>query len=118
MEVPNIVKGTLAFVATADGGREGPILSGYRGALSFGERDDDGLEIQYDAIALLDDVDSVAPGDSCAVTIHLVSPELFPPGRLAMGQTFKVKEGHRVVGRVSIHALDRDERPFRERRLH
>jgi hypothetical protein len=105
-------------VATADGGREGPILSGYRGGLFFGERDDDGREIQYDAITVLDDADSVAPGDSCAATIHLVSPELFPAGRLAKGETFEVKEGHRVVGRVSIHALDRDERPLRERRLH
>jgi translation elongation factor EF-Tu-like GTPase len=118
VEIPNIVKGTLELLATSDGGRKGPILSGYRGALFFGKRDDDGLEIQYDAITRLGDVDGVAPGDSCAVTIHLVSPELFPPGRLAKGQTFEVKEGHRIVGRVSIHALDRDERPFRERRLH
>jgi hypothetical protein len=48
-------------VATADGGREGPILSGYRGGLFFGGRDDDGREIQYDAITVLDDADSVAP---------------------------------------------------------
>jgi translation elongation factor EF-Tu-like GTPase len=117
MEPPNVVKGTLSLLATADGGRAGPLRSGYRGGLFFDERDDDGLEIHYDAITVLDDVESVAPGDACAVTIHLVSPELFPRDRIAAGETFEVKEGHRVVGRVAIHEMARDHRSFRARGL-
>ena len=115
MEVGNVVKGVLSLVPTAEGGRQGPIFSGYRGALSFGEHRDDGLEVHYDAVTVLDTTDELAPGESGEVTIHLVSADLFPHERLTPGGMFDVKEGHRVVGRVTITRVESDPRPLRDR---
>ena len=91
------IEAELEFVATQDGGREGPVFSGYRPHHDFG------LEAgQLDAAHEYIGASSVSPGDKVIAKLRFISPHLLK-GRLYEGFEFTANEGTRVVavGRVT-----------------
>jgi translation elongation factor EF-Tu-like GTPase len=82
----------VAFLPTAQGGRESPARSGYRASHDFG------LEgALNDAAHEYVGCESVAPGQSASAKLWLLAPH-YQQGRLYSGFNFTVQEGARVVG--------------------
>jgi len=79
------------FLKTEEGGRKSPILSGYRPALYFGDKQTDGAIIVTDGIQVL-------PGEERELTIRLLHPE-YVNDALSPKSSFEVKEGLKVIGR-------------------
>jgi hypothetical protein len=89
------VSARLTLLGTDQGGREGPLLPGYRGQVRFG-----GDDLDYGVLVELSDTETLAPGQSCDVgLLFWASPAV---GRLVAGREFELREGTRVAGRGSI----------------
>ncbi|MDP9310455.1 MAG: elongation factor Tu [Chloroflexota bacterium] len=80
----------VTFLATAEGGRATPALTGYRPQLWY---DDVGWSAMHEYI----DVPSVAPGQTARAFLTFMSPERHI-GKLSAGQPFLLREGSRVIG--------------------
>jgi len=89
----------LSLLTTAEGGRETPLVSGYRSIVRLGAEESEpawGIEITFDAPAAL------APGESADV--HLWSwawdeSDAAPP----VGTRLFLYEGARLVGTGTVH---------------
>lgn len=83
------------LLPTSEGGRAGPLLSGYRSLLRFEGSDVDiGFELELDRA---NGLGGVAPGSSGPGRISFLALEKLPS--LIAGQRFEIREGARVVGR-------------------
>lgn len=76
------------------GGRSGPLESGYRSLLRF-----EGVEENFGA-ELSPDSGNLWPGTSGRAHISVWAGDLLPP--MHPGATFEVREGGRVVGQGTI----------------
>jgi translation elongation factor EF-Tu-like GTPase len=88
------VRAAISLVSTAQGGRAGPIASGYRPSLRFGDRYADA------AIELLHQ-STLFPGEECEAQLVLVHPEHVSEF-LKVDQMFDLTEGRRKVGTGTI----------------
>jgi translation elongation factor EF-Tu-like GTPase len=86
------------LLATNEGGRSGPLLTGYRSLLRFeGTEVDFGFELELDPEAK---ANGLAPGDSGNARLSFWAVEELPT--LSAGQTFEIREGTRIVGYGSV----------------
>jgi translation elongation factor EF-Tu-like GTPase len=87
----------VAYVRTEDGGRQGPVFSGYRGQFHYdGERN-----VAWDAMQTFPGRDQVLPGESVDCDIWFLSPQLHAH-RLSLGGRFQIQEGGRIVAQGVI----------------
>lgn len=89
----------LHVLATDEGGRRSPILSGYRSAWAI-TSEEDAEHVVHDAPLLIEDAEEIAPGDDGTVRLHPLFWEYWP--ELPPGATLLMKEGHRTVGTATI----------------
>ncbi len=88
------VTALVQLFPTRDGGRSGPLLSGYRSLLRFEGSDADfGFELELDSAV---GPDGVAPGGSGTGRLSFWATEELP--LLVEGQKFELREGVRIVG--------------------
>jgi translation elongation factor EF-Tu-like GTPase len=93
----------VRLLATDEGGRQGPIFDGYRSSWNIGNRTDSGEWTVSDAPMLLEDSESLAPGESATARIHPLAPEFWT--HVSAGLEIAMHEGARVVGRAEILAV-------------
>ena len=84
----------LFVVPESDGGRRSPFFSGYRPQFLFND-------VHNGCVITIVDREQMAGGDSGAVALTFFRPEL-QFGRLAVGDSFCIAEGARVVCRGTI----------------
>ena len=96
------IESEISFLPTAEGGRQGFVLSGYRGQFYYRGEDHDAIEEYIGR-------DRVQPGETVTTLLHFLHPELFVD-RIRVGDEFKIREGLRTVanGRVTriLNLLD------------
>lgn len=85
----------LRVTPTEEGGRRGPVFSGYRpdwdvGNLHDGEPTINGAKVSFEQPSLLE------PGAEGTVCLHPLAPELWK--HVVPGQCITMREGVRVVG--------------------
>jgi elongation factor Tu len=103
---PADLEARIAYLRTDEGGRRGPVASGYRPNHDFGLPGEwSGAMHEYP------DDSWVQPGQSARALLWLFAPERHL-GRLHPGFRFTVREGSRIVGhgeivRVMHAALER-----------
>jgi len=84
----------IHLLPTEDGGRSGPILTGYRSLLRFeGTAVDFGFELELDPECA---GGGLAPGDTGSAHLSLWAVKELPT--LAPDLEFELREGNRVVG--------------------
>jgi hypothetical protein len=82
------------LLATAAGGRTGPLLSGYRSLARFAGTDTDfGFELELDSPYA---ADGVAPGAVGNGRLSFWAVDQLP--ELVVGHSFELREGNHVVG--------------------
>lgn len=89
------VEAEITLLATEQGGRQSPALSGYRPAHKV--RDDyltTGIHAYFDC-------DQIRPGQTVLGSITFITPEAYPHC-LWVGREIDIQEGSRVVGRARI----------------
>ena len=92
------VTARVHLLPTSEGGRSGPLLSGYRSLLRFEGSDlDFGFELELDPTV---GPGGLAPGSSGTGRVSFWAIEEMPS--LFAGQRFELREGARVVGRGTI----------------
>ena len=66
MAESTVLRVRIELVRTEDGGRQGPVFDGYRGALSFGETHAEGIPVIHDVVVVFERVDKLAPGEAAS----------------------------------------------------
>jgi len=96
---PHDIEARVYALTTAEGGRRSPLLSRYRPNHNFGKNGhlNDGTHEYPDG-------GRIELGGSGPVLIWLLCPDE-NHGLLAVGDTFTMQEGNRIVGRGTITAL-------------
>jgi translation elongation factor EF-Tu-like GTPase len=90
----------LHLIATADGGKERSILSGYRP--NYAIRNDYLTSTNHELI----DASELAPGTEGRANVWFITPEVYPHS-LWPGREITVSEGSRVVGTaIVIHVFN------------
>lgn len=89
------IEAEVTALATEDGGRKSPMLSGYRPNHDFG------LEGMLNDATHQYEKGQLAPGETGKALLTLHVPE-YQRGRLHEGMEFTVQEGSRIVGRGKI----------------
>jgi hypothetical protein len=92
------VRAALTLVATSDGGRRGPIASGYRSCWDVSSTD--GRLLLTDAPLLIEGRDWLQPGESATVRLHPLFRENWTG--IGPGKTLGMFEGPRRVGVAAI----------------
>lgn len=88
----------IHLLATNEGGRSGPLLSGYRSLLRFeGVGVDFGFELELDPEV---ETRRLAPGDTCNARLSIWAVEELPI--VSVGGRFEILEGNRVVGHGNV----------------
>jgi translation elongation factor EF-Tu-like GTPase len=88
------VEAEVTFLRTEEGGRQGYVLSGYRPQFFYDGED-------HVAVQEFPDKEKVYPGDTVAVLLHFLHPELLF-NRIRVGDSFKILEGVVVVAHGKI----------------
>jgi translation elongation factor EF-Tu-like GTPase len=88
------IRATLQLLRSEEGGRSGPIQSGYRSLVRF-----EGAEVEFGFELELDEP-PLAPGAEGGGLLSLWAVDELPI--LVSGSRFEVREGTRVVGRGTI----------------
>ena len=92
------ITASVHLLATNDGGRTGPLRSGYRSLLRFEGTDVDlGFELELHPEM---NANELAPGASGTARLSFWATEQLPT--MLAGQRFEIREGTRVVGRGSV----------------
>jgi translation elongation factor EF-Tu-like GTPase len=87
----------IRFLTTEEGGRLGPVKSGYRPDHNFGLRGEiNGAQHDYGNEDIW-----VALGETVSARLSLVAPR-YQRGRLYSGMGFTIQEGSKLVGRGSV----------------
>ena len=100
MRLPD-VEAEIHFLATSEGGRRSPAISGYRPEHAVRE--------DYITTGVHDylDVSEASPGDTVRATITFITPEAHP-ATLWVGKVVPVQEGSHVVGYATITKIFND----------
>lgn len=94
------IHASIHLLTASEGGRTGPLLSGYRSLLRFdGSEKDFGFELH---LAPKLSASGLAPGGSANARLSLWAVDELP--KLAIGQKFEIREGAHIVGRGSVMA--------------
>ena len=91
------IEAQVTFLATEDGGRIGPVSTGYRG--DFYVRGNN-----YVAVHEYPDVESVNPGQTARVVLRVLRPHLVAPV-LVVNEEFEIREATRTVARGRVTKL-------------
>lgn len=101
------IEATIRYLTTEEGGRQGPVASGYRGQFHYqGEEDKAWHGFQY--------FPGLPKGDSVPLGVTVQAVIKFPPHswekhhshRLYVGMPFEIREGRKLVGRGTVTGLD------------
>jgi translation elongation factor EF-Tu-like GTPase len=93
-------RATLTLRTAEEGGRTKPIASGYRASWDFGQRTPDGVPIVNDASLVLEDRDSLDPGEESPIRLYPLHEEYWSEVR--QGQAVLLREGRRIIGLATI----------------
>jgi translation elongation factor EF-Tu-like GTPase len=110
MSEMTVLRLAIEVLTAAEGGRQAPVFDGYRGAISFGVRTDEGLVI-HDTVLVFEDAEQVPPGGRAIARAWVVARE-YLPAELAPGSEFDYVEGTRTVARARVLAILCDSTPF------
>lgn len=92
------IEATISLVRSSEGGRSGPLRSGYRSLLRFeGHPVDFGFELELSPHVRMG---GLRPGESGVARLSLWAVEDLPP--IVAGMKFEIREGARVVGYGSV----------------
>ena len=91
------IRARLRLLTTVEGGRNGPIFTGYRSHWSFPR---DVHAERHDAPLTLEDGDALELGEEAMARLHPLFPELWPP--VTPGLRLNMLEGARVVGTAEV----------------
>lgn len=94
--VPDI-EAEIHYLSTANGGRQGYVLSGYRGQFFYDGHD-------WDARQSFIGKSQVEPGETVTVELTFLSPEEHV-GKVVVGTMFLVREGAKTVGYGKVTKL-------------
>lgn len=94
------IRARISLVATADGGRQGPIASGYRPGFWLDHEMSDGLRSYYDAEVLLESSDWLAPGAAGIAWLRPYRPEYW--ARVREADELEFYEGLRLIGTAEV----------------
>jgi len=85
------IKADVRLLTYSDGGRKGPMASGYRCDIRFANDENNAF-----GSCLHMEADELEPGGKATVTITPLFSQSF--GNRAVGETFRMLEGNRVIG--------------------
>ena len=85
----------LRLLTSEEGGRSGPLVSGYRSLFDLGDKTAAGDVLPWGGEIMLHGVNELAPGGEALITVRLLMATHDP---LSPGWTFRLFEGKRVVG--------------------
>lgn len=91
------IEAQIYFLTTQEGGRTGPVRSGYRGQFFYDGHD-------WDAHQEYPDAQWVQPGTSARALLRFASPQCHW-GKVSIGMSFEVREGARIIGRGQVTAI-------------
>ena len=100
----------LDLAPTDRGGRRRPLTDGYRGSMSFGRRRRGIEPIVHDAVIVLEDVDTLAPGARGIARAWVLMPDELPRS-LDTGEVFTFLENDRIIGRAELLEICEDAAP-------
>lgn len=104
----NLVLRLALHLAGSDrDGRRRPLLDGYRASMSFGRRRRGTEPIVHDAVIVLEQGLSLAPGQRGLARAWVLMPEELPRS-VGTGSVFTLLEGDRIIGRAEILAMYSD----------
>lgn len=83
------------------GGRSRPVTDGYRASLSTGRRRRGVEPVVHDAVVVLEDATSLAPGSHATARAWVVLPDELP-GAVGEGTVLSLLEADRIVGRAEV----------------
>jgi hypothetical protein len=92
---PRDIEAEIYFLRSDEGGRNGPVMSGYRGQFYYDGHDWDGIQ-QYPEAEKW-----IYPGETTKAIISFLSPHMHS-GKLFPGKEFLVREGSKTVGRGKV----------------
>jgi len=95
------IEGTIHFLATEDGGRQSPALSGHMPVHRIHDN------YLTSGKHVYPDVEQVRPGESAKVHVWFVTPHVYPRS-LWPGRDLDVMEGSRVVGKLRVGRVFND----------
>lgn len=98
-----LLEADVDLLATERGGRRGPVLSGYRPALWFGDTGPTGEPELHSAILRLAESHELAPGERARVLITPLAYESWP--RVKPGTPFDIYDAGRAVGTGSLRTI-------------
>ena len=110
MPTSTVLRIALDLAPSDRGGRRRPLVDGYRASMSFGRRRRGIEPIVHDAILVLEDVSSLAPGGSATARAWVVLPDELPR-EAHEDAVFTLLENDRIIGRATILAVLTDDEP-------
>ncbi len=108
MPVSLVLRLALDLAPADRGGRRRPLRDGYRASMSFGRRRRGVEPIVHDAVLVVEDAASLAPGAAGIVRAYVLMPDELPRS-LDEDDVFTLLENDRIVGRARL--LERLEDP-------
>jgi len=97
MELVPDIEAEIAYLSTANGGREGYVASGYRGQFHYNGQD-------WDAPQFFVDRERVEPGESVVARLWFASPQAHV-GNVVPGTVFLIREGLKTVAYGKVTKL-------------
>jgi hypothetical protein len=94
------IRARLRLASTEEGGRRGPLVSGYRAAWHFGDFTEDGVIVLNDAPITIEGRDWLGPGGEASVRLHPLHFEFWNDAR--PGREIELMEGTRRVGIATV----------------
>lgn len=94
---PPDIEAQIYFLTTAEGGRNGPVRSGYRPQFVYDDH-------HWDAHQEYPEREWVELGETARALLWFLSPECHW-GKVSPGMEFEIMEGSRVVGRGTVAAI-------------
>jgi translation elongation factor EF-Tu-like GTPase len=94
---PPDIEAEIYFLTTAEGGRNGPVRSGYRPQFFYNDH-------HWDAHQEYPEREWVQLGETARTLLWFMSPQCHW-GKVSPGMEFEIMEGPRVVGRGTVTAI-------------
>lgn len=101
------IEAQIYFLTTAEGGRSGPVRSGYRPQFFYDDH-------HWDAHQEYPEREWVGPGETVKTLLWFASPQCHW-GKVSPRMEFEIMEGPRVVGRGTVTAILNLEQSAKER---
>lgn len=105
-----VLRLSLDLVASDRAGRRRPVADGYRASMSFGQRRRGIEPVVHDAIVVLEQGSTLAPGERGLARAWVLMPDELPR-RISVGSVFTLLEGDRIIARAEILAMCSDPTP-------